>query len=90
MSILVKGMKMPRTCIECPMQFGGFCGVQPADVDESRVFPTVDECWEKGKPEWCPLSEFDENEIYKQGFDDGRKHEWTLITAFRESGKEQT
>lgn len=57
MSVLVKGMKMPETCIECPMQFGGFCGVTPADVDEDRVFPTVDECWEKKKPIWCPLEE---------------------------------
>ena len=57
MSVLVKGMKMPETCIECPMQFGGFCYVQPSDIDEARVFPTVDECWEKKKPTWCPLEE---------------------------------
>lgn len=60
MSVLVKGMKMPETCIECPMQFGGFCGVMPADIDEGRVFPTVDECWEKKKPKWCPLEEVEE------------------------------
>lgn len=57
MSVLIKGFKMPETCIECPMQFGGFCYVQPPDIDEARVFPTVDECWEKKKPRWCPLEE---------------------------------
>lgn len=57
MSVLIKGMKMPETCIECPMQFGGMCYVIPPDVDECRVFPTVDECWEKKKPSWCPLVE---------------------------------
>ena len=57
MSVLIKGFKMPETCIECPMQFGGFCYVQPPEVDEARVFPTVDECWEKKKPTWCPLEE---------------------------------
>lgn len=57
MSILVEGMKMPETCIQCPMQFGGFCYVQPPDIDEARVAPTVDEAWEQGKPKWCPLKE---------------------------------
>ena len=57
MSVLVKGIKMPESCITCPMQFGGFCYVQPPEVDEARVFSTVDECWEKKKPTWCPLEE---------------------------------
>jgi hypothetical protein len=54
MSVLVKGMKMPENCIKCPLQFGGWCYVSPPEIDE-RVAPTVDEAWEQGKPDWCPL-----------------------------------
>ena len=54
MSVVVKGMRMPENCIKCPMQFGGWCYVAPPEIDE-RVAPTVDEAWEQGKPEWCPL-----------------------------------
>ena len=57
MSILIKGMRMPENCIKCPMQFGGMCYVMPAEVDESRVAPTVEEAWKQGKPDWCPLIE---------------------------------
>lgn len=60
MSILIKGMRMPENCIECPMQFGGMCYVMPAEVDESRVAPTVEEALEQGKPDWCPLVEIPE------------------------------
>ena len=61
MSILIKGMRMPKNCIKCPMQFGGMCYVMPADVDESRVAPTVEEAWKQGKPDWCPLIEIPES-----------------------------
>lgn len=57
MSVLVRGMKMPETCIECPLQYGGWCFVAPADVDDTRVAPTVDKAYEQGKPKWCPLTE---------------------------------
>jgi len=57
MSVLIKGMKMPENCIKCPMQFGGMCYVMPAEVDESRVAPTVEAAWKQGKPDWCPLVE---------------------------------
>ena len=59
MSVLIKGMKMPENCLNCPMQFGGWCYVAPAEIDE-RVAPTVDEAWEQGKPDWCPLVEVPE------------------------------
>lgn len=49
-------MEMPENCLRCPMQFGGWCYVRPPEVDE-RVAPTVDEAWERGKPDWCPLVE---------------------------------
>ena len=61
MSVLIKGMRMPKNCIKCPMQFGGMCYVMPADVDESRVAPTVEEAWKQGKPDWCPLVEIPEH-----------------------------
>lgn len=57
MSVLVKGMRMPENCIKCPMCFGGMCYVMPAEVDESRVAPTVEEALKQGKPDWCPLIE---------------------------------
>ena len=60
MSVLIKGMRMPENCIKCPMQFGGMCCVMPAEVDEGRVAPTVEEAWKQGKPDWCPLVEIPE------------------------------
>ena len=53
-SVIVIGMKMPENCIKCPLQFGGWCYASPPEIDE-RVAPTVDEAWEQGKPDWCPL-----------------------------------
>ena len=61
MGIYIKGMKMPENCIKCPMQFGGMCYVMPAEVDEGRVAPTVEEAWKQGKPDWCPLIEIPES-----------------------------
>lgn len=60
MGVYIKGMRMPENCIECPMQFGGMCYVMPAEVDESRVAPTVEDAWKQGKPDWCPLVEIPE------------------------------
>ena len=59
MSVYVRYMKMPESCLKCPMQFGGWCYVSPPEIDE-RVAPTVDEAAEQGKPEWCPLVEVSE------------------------------
>lgn len=56
MSIVIKGTKMYKNCIECPMQFGGFCYVTPPEID-AKVAPTVDEAVKQGKPDWCPMSE---------------------------------
>lgn len=57
MSIVVRGMQMPENCLKCPMQFGGFCFVQPEWVDEARVAPSPGEAVIQGRPEWCPLFE---------------------------------
>lgn len=56
MGVYVRYMKMPESCLKCPMQFGGWCYASPPEIDE-RVAPTVDEAAEQGKPEWCPLVE---------------------------------
>lgn len=60
MGVYIKGVRMPENCIKCPMQFGGMCYVMPAEVDESRVAPTVEAAWKQGKPDWCPLIEVSE------------------------------
>lgn len=52
MSILIKGMKMPYSCYDCPLTNDGFylCkGVKPYKQLEN-------ECEER-KPDWCPLIE---------------------------------
>lgn len=56
MSVIIKGMKKPYSCISCPLQFGGFCGASPAWV-EGRVAPTVEEAAEQRYPAWCPMEE---------------------------------
>lgn len=58
--LLIKGERMPENCIRCKFQFGGFCSVAPAWVDE-RVAPTVDAAWKQGKPSWCPLIKVEES-----------------------------
>lgn len=41
--------KMPRSCHECPLGFGGFCDWAPAEEDGL--------CPDEGMPEWCPMHE---------------------------------
>jgi len=61
MSVLIRGMEMPKNCIECPMQFGGMCYVQPEEINEPRVANTPLEV--KGRASWCPLEEVKEAEF---------------------------
>ena len=61
--IAIKDFRMPETCISCPMQFGGWCGVSPPEIDE-RVAETVDEAVRQKKPEWCPLVEVEEKHAH--------------------------
>ena len=56
MSVMIRGMKMPKTCLECPLQFGGWCYAAPPEIDE-RVAETVDKAEEQKKPNWCQLVE---------------------------------
>ena len=60
--IAIKGYKMPKDCINCVMQFGGWCGVSPPEIDE-RVAETVDDAIKQGKPDWCPLVEIEEKPV---------------------------
>lgn len=53
MSVLVKGMKMPKSCGECFFYNGG-----GRFVTRSIVLLKRDE----NKPKWCPLEEVEENE----------------------------
>lgn len=62
--IAIKGFRMPQTCIECVMQFGGWCGVSPPEIDE-RVAETVDEAVRQKKPKWCPLVEIEIETVKK-------------------------
>ena len=48
MSVLIKGMKMPKTCNECYMNIAGTCAIS-AYRDDGY------ECVHGGKPEDCPL-----------------------------------
>jgi NAD-dependent SIR2 family protein deacetylase len=56
--IAITGYKMPKDCVNCVMQMGGWCGVSPPEVDE-RVAETVEDAINNGKPDWCPLVEID-------------------------------
>lgn len=49
MSILIKGMKMPRSCHECVAGYGMSCFVCPPEEDG--------ECPDQGRASWCPLVE---------------------------------
>ena len=51
MSVLVKGMKMPKSCGECFFYDGGGCFVTMNIVLLKR---------DEDKPEWCPLVELPE------------------------------
>lgn len=54
MSVIVRGMEMPRDCSECP-----HCFITPPEIDELyELFDPADEkSYENGRPKWCPLFE---------------------------------
>lgn len=78
--IAIKGYKMPKDCINCVMQFGGWCGVSPPEVDE-RVADTVEDAVNNGKPDWCPLVEID-TEPVKHG-------RWIAVSSFDAYGGDE-
>ena len=74
--IAIKGFEMPRDCVNCVMQFGGWCMVSPPEVDE-RVAETVLEAIEQGKPEWCPLVEVQ----YSEETEEMNTARWIFTTS---------
>lgn len=50
MSILIKGMEMPKNCEECRFDAGGYCTAKSINfLDWSNVD-------DQPKPSWCPLT----------------------------------
>ena len=47
MSVLIKGMEMPKSCHECVAGYGGCCFVAPAGADGI--------CPDHGRADFCPL-----------------------------------
>lgn len=47
--------KMPGSCHECPLGFGGFCDWAPAETEGV--------CPDEGRPEWCPIHEAREDVV---------------------------
>ena len=43
MSMLIKGMEMPKNCLWCPLQYFGFCQVTKTDVN-SDLGRRADDC----------------------------------------------
>lgn len=54
MNVLVKGMEMPKNCVDCPLEHWGECYI------ENRPVESID------RPEWCPLEEVKEIEEDKK------------------------
>lgn len=81
MSILIKGVKMPKSCYECSGFFNKadyhqcYYDKDDRDLDELNVYAT--------RPEWCPLVEVPEHHgrlvdldklIDDMGLDEARKY----------------
>lgn len=75
MSILIKGIKMPRACQVCPLGHWNKLDKLTGCEIVRRYVPKDDiEFWEKDKPSWCPLVEvptphgplIDAGALYKQ------------------------
>lgn len=49
MSVLIKGMEIPKTCFDCIACVSGWCEA----TDKSLKYETIT----RGKPKWCPLVE---------------------------------
>lgn len=51
MSVLIKGMEMPKSCEECRFDAGGYC------TAKSINFLDWCEVNDRPRPSWCPLVE---------------------------------
>lgn len=81
--IAITGYKMPKDCVDCVMQMGGWCGVSPPEVDE-RVAETVEEAINNGKPDWCPLVEIDAEPVRHGRWKQRRNGEYYCTNCGRE------
>ena len=56
MSLLIKGMKMPTRCGECPCAYSteGMYWDTCQAVDDQN---DIEQFWRSGRPDWCPLVE---------------------------------
>ena len=61
MSVLVKGMEMPKGCISCPLQRAGVCYVVNEWIMKSTD-GTIVKRGENERAEWCPLVYVEEGE----------------------------
>jgi hypothetical protein len=49
MSVIVKGMEMPKCCAFCEIQHDGVC--------QMNTVESIDDIAYDGRPDWCPLVE---------------------------------
>lgn len=59
MSVLIKGMDMPKRCVDCPIYFAGLCSVRLQNG----------KCPLDGRPDWCPLEDVPEPKDYINKWD---------------------
>ena len=57
--VMIKGMKMPRTCIDCPCSQVTFYVDVYKDINETHFFckNTSKRAMKTKRPSWCPLEE---------------------------------
>lgn len=69
MSILIKGMEMPKNCDECRFCVNGFTDDAPMYECAVQSYENVSVLVEGGgkpfdfRPDWCPLEEAEGSEI---------------------------
>lgn len=82
MSVIVRGMEMPKTCDECPLfssMFSYGCDIASLGIPSRHNYDT------SKRPDWCPLEDAEEVYMkhYKQGrLDEAAEREGRLMQAF--------
>lgn len=57
MSILIKGMEMPESCWDCPIQVNPFCVLDLIELTDTEKRIRPDKCPLFEVPEWIPVKE---------------------------------
>ena len=58
MGIYIKGMKMPKKCVFCPLSHWNKIDELTGCELHQKYIPNAEkEFWEKDRPDWCPLVE---------------------------------